>query len=133
MSTHVNHDTSTNEIAQRVKLWKRIVKNTGPSKASNQEEFNADCRETKRRRISAGQPGNKVSEKPCIICNQVKHQGDNKKYRICEVKCAKQFLSAKRFFNNDVHRRTILLETHGDVFAAVFYHKKMLESLHGDF
>ena len=43
------------------------------------------------------------------------------------MKCAKQFLSAKRFFNDDVHRRTILLETHGDVFAAdVFYYKKCL-------
>ena len=109
------------------KALEKNCENAGPSEASNQEEFKADCRETKRRRISTEQPGNKVSEKPCIICNQVKHQGENKKYRICEVKCAKQFLSAERFFNDDVHRQTILLETHGDVFAAdVFYHKKCL-------
>ena len=36
-------------------------------------------------------------------------------------------LSAKRFFNDDVYRRTVLLETHRDVSAAdVFYHKKCL-------
>ena len=29
MSTHVIHDTSANEIVQRVKLWKRIVKMQG--------------------------------------------------------------------------------------------------------
>ena len=55
------------------KALEKNCENVGPSEASNQEEFKADCRETKRRRISTEQPGTKVSEKPCIICNQVKH------------------------------------------------------------
>ena len=31
----------------------------------------------------------KVEEKPCIICNKIKMEGDVTRYRICEIKRAK--------------------------------------------
>ena len=39
-------------------------------------------------------------EKPCIICNKIKMKGNVKRYRICEIKRAKQLISAMRFFKD---------------------------------
>ena len=71
------------------------------------------------------------TEKVCIICDQKKCKGDEKKFRISEANQAKKFLSAINFFKDDVHRRSILLETVGDVFAAdIMYHRNCMRKLH---
>ena len=65
----------------------------------------------------------KVEEKPSIICNKIKMKGDAKRYRICDIKRAKQLVSTKRFFKDEVYDRCILLETAGDIFATdIKYH-----------
>ena len=65
----------------------------------------------------------KVEEKPSIICNKIKMKGDVKRYRICDIKRAKQLVSTKRFFKDEVYNRCILLETAGNIFTAdIKYH-----------
>ena len=50
-----------------------------------------------------------------------------KTYRICEDLCAKKFLQACKFFDDDTYRRCIYLKTPKDVYAAdVHYHKTCL-------
>ena len=44
-------------------------------------------------------------EKPCIICDQIKCQGDTKKFRICEKSAAKTLLKAANFNKNSVYTR----------------------------
>ena len=70
----------------------------------------------------------KKKEKPCIICNFFKHKGDNNRWRLCEATSISLFLQAKKFRNDDVHIRTIFLETHEHVTAEDILSQK----LHGD-
>ena len=56
----------------------------------------------------------KGEKKPCIICNKIKMKGDVKRYRICEIKEAKQLVSEMRFFRDDIYNRCVLLETADD-------------------
>ena len=67
------------------------------------------------------------SEKPCIICNQLKYRGDTKILRISEARRASLFLSAIKFNKDEVFARCILLGIPGDIFAAnIMYHKNCL-------
>ena len=68
-------------------------------------------------------------ENKCIICDQRSYKGDEKKLRISVMKRAKQFLSATKFFKDDVYTRTIFLNNVGDVFAAdILYHRNCLSN-----
>ena len=63
------------------------------------------------------------SEKPCIICNQMKSRGDTKMLRISEARRARLFLSAIKFNKDEVFTQCILLGSSGDIFAAdIMYH-----------
>ena len=62
-------------------------------------------------------------EKPCIICDQIKYQGDTKKFHICEENAAKTLLQAANSNKDSVYTRCILFKGMGDVYAAdVTYH-----------
>ena len=66
-----------------------------------------------------------VKESPCIVCNQMKSKGIVKRFRICEARRARLFLSAIKFNKDDVYTRCSLLQNIGDVYAAnIMYHKK---------
>ena len=68
-------------------------------------------------------------EKPCIICNKIKHKGDSNRIRVCGRRSAQQLLSATRFFKDDVHTKCVLLECPGDVFAEnILYRKTCMSS-----
>ena len=70
-----------------------------------------------------------AQDKSCIICNNLKRKGDNKRVRICENRRAKLFLSATKFFKDTVYGRCSLLGNIGDVFAAdILYHKNCMSS-----
>ena len=70
-----------------------------------------------------------VKKKPCIICNKIKMKSDVKRYRICEIKRAKQLKSAMSFFKDEVYDECVLLETGGDIFAAdIKYHSNCLSN-----
>ena len=56
-------------------------------------------------------------EKPCVICRQLKYKKDTKKYCICEVQCAKNFIKAYNFNRDEVCEKCILYKTPGDIFA----------------
>ena len=69
------------------------------------------------------------SEKPCIICNQLKSRGDTKILRISEPRRASLFLSGIKFNKNGVFTRCILLGSPGDIFAAdIMYYKNCLSN-----
>ena len=69
------------------------------------------------------------SEKPFIICNQMKYRGDTKILRISEVRRASLFLSAIKFNKDEVFTQCILLGSSGDIFVAdVMYHKNCLSN-----
>ena len=69
------------------------------------------------------------SEKPFIICNQMKSRGDTKILRISEVRRASLFLSAIKFNKDEVFTQCILLGSSGDIFVAdVMYHKNCLSN-----
>ena len=68
-------------------------------------------------------------EKPCIIYNYIKKKGQAKRYRVREVKQAKQLLLAMEFFKDDVFTRCAVIRNEGDVFAAdIMYHCNCLSS-----
>lgn len=66
-------------------------------------------------------------KKPCIVCNQMKCKGVDQRYRICEARRAKRFLSAIKYNKDVVYTRCSLFESIGDVFANdVMYHNNCL-------
>ena len=66
-------------------------------------------------------------EKPCVICNQMKCQGDAKRYRISDLAPAKNSIKAANFNKDSVHTRIVFLKTAGDVFVAdIMHHKNCL-------
>ena len=70
-----------------------------------------------------------LSEKPCIIYNQMKARGDTKLMRISEARRASLFLPAIKFDKDEVFTRCILLGSPGDIFAAdIMYHKNCLSN-----
>ena len=65
--------------------------------------------------------------KPCVICNQMKCQGDAKRYRISDLAPAKNSIKAANFNKDSVHTRIVFLKTAGDVFVAdIMHHKNCL-------
>ena len=66
-------------------------------------------------------------EKLCVICNQMKCQGDAKRYQISDLAPAKNLIKAANFNKDSFHTRTVFLKTAGDVFAAdIMHHKNYL-------
>ena len=69
------------------------------------------------------------SEKPCIICDQMKFRRDTKILRTSEGRGASLFLSAIKFNKDEVFTRFILLRSLGDIFAIdIMYHKNCLST-----
>ena len=67
-------------------------------------------------------------EKPCVICGQPKYKKDTKKYGICEVQRAKNFIKSYNFNRDEVYEKCILYKTHGDIFASDIYaHKNCIK------
>ena len=60
----------------------------------------------------------------CVICWQSKYKNDTKKYRLCEMNRAKNFIKAYNFNKGKVYNKCILYKTPGDVFAADIYAHK---------
>ena len=64
-----------------------------------------------------------LKNKPCIICDHVKCQGNTERVRIEKLEVAVRLLKATNFYKDAVHTRTIFMKDTGDVFAAdVKYH-----------
>ena len=66
--------------------------------------------------------------KPCIICNNLKTKDSERtRYRICEADRARSFLSAIKYYKDEVYTRCSLLENIKDVFAEdIMYHKNCM-------
>ena len=56
-------------------------------------------------------------DKPCVICNYVKCQGDTKRFRIESSEVADRSLKAANFNKNEIHIWLIFLKETGDVWA----------------
>ena len=56
-------------------------------------------------------------DKPCVICNHVKCQGDTKRFRIESSEVADRLLKAANFNKDEIHIRLIFLKETGDVWA----------------
>lgn len=66
-------------------------------------------------------------DKPCVICNQRKNQGETKRSRVETAEKADCLLKAVNFNKDEVHTRMIFFKEVGDVFAGdVMYHKNCL-------
>ena len=79
--------------------------------------------ENRQKRTKVSTPAS-PKEKPCVICNQMKCQGDAKRYRISDLAPAKNLIKAANFNKDSVHTRIVFLRTDGDVFAADMMHHK---------
>ena len=105
-------------------LEKPERQNEDTSESSTEEDDNVHCSTTRNKRIKLD-----PIEKPCIICNYIKKKGQAKRYRVCEVKQAKQLLLAMTFFKGDVFTRCTVIQNKGDAFAAdIMYHSNCLSS-----
>ena len=89
-----------------VKLRKRAENKDIKHHACNDdhaEEGIARDQRAKRRKIEF----TSVKEKPCIICDKMKHKGDNNKIRVCERRSAQQLQQllgfSKMMFIQDVY------------------------------
>ena len=109
----------------------------GPTKdepvSSRNEQSTPETRSSKRLKLdlsnTASTSASAVKESPCIVCNQMKSKGIVKRFRICEARRARLFLSAIKFNKDDVYTRCSLLQNIGDVYAAdIMYHKKCLSN-----
>ena len=66
-------------------------------------------------------------DKPCIICNFVKHQGELQRFRIESPEVANRMLKAVNFNKDIVHTRMIFMKEIGDIFANdVMYHRNCM-------
>ena len=82
--------------------------------------------ENRQKRTKVSTPAS-PKEKPCVICNQMKCQGDAKRYRISDLAPAKNSIKAANFNKDSVHTRIVFLKTAGDVFVAdIMHHKNCL-------
>ena len=57
------------------------------------------------------------TEKPCVICNHVKCQGDTKSFRIESSEVAGRLLKVANFNKDEIHIRLIFLKETGNVWA----------------
>jgi len=102
---------------------------TSENEASTSKQSNQESRSRKRLKsdCSITEESTNFKKKPCIVCNQIKSKSIKKKFRICEAKRAKLFLSAIKYNKDDVYTRCSLLQNIGDVYAAdIIYHKHCL-------
>ena len=94
--------------------------------SSRNEESTPETRSSKRLKLdlsnTASTSASAVKESPCIVCNQMKSKVIVKRFRICEARRARLFLSAIKFNKGDVYTRCSLLQNIGDI----MYHKKCL-------
>ena len=66
-------------------------------------------------------------DKPCVICNRVKCQGDTKRFQIQSSEVADRLRKAANFNKDEIHIRLIFLKGTGDVWAQdVIYHNKCM-------
>ena len=88
------------------------------------EEIFTPERRSKLQKVDTTLP---AQSKPCVICNNLKRKGDNKREPICENRRAKLFLLPTKFFKDTVYDRCSLLGNIGDEFAAdILYHKNCM-------
>ena len=65
-----------------------------------------------------------IQKQKCIICGKSSHQNEREKFRISESPCAKNFLEATLYKQDEVYIRVAYLESESRVFGAdLFYHK----------
>lgn len=70
-------------------------------------------------------PECKIYKQTCVICGNVKHQGNYEKYRISESQRAKKFLEATVFMQDEVFTRTCdLQDIHAAFGADLYCHKQ---------
>ena len=101
--------------------------------SSRNEQSKPETRSSKRLKLdlsnTASTSASAVKDSPCIVCNQMKSKDIVKRFRICEARRARLFLSAIKFNKDDVYTRCSLLQNIGDVYAAdIMYHKKCLSN-----
>ena len=77
--------------------------------------------ENRQKRTKVSTPAS-PKEKPCVICNQMKCQGDAKRYWIRDLAPAKKLIKVANFNKDSVHTRIVYLKTTGDVFAEDIMH-----------
>ena len=105
---------------------------TVPEDEPSTSEQVEPVRSSKRLKIDPASTTPKIDDKdkekkPCIVCNQMKCKGVDRRYRICEADRAKLFLSAMKYNKDVVYTRCSLFESIGDVFANdVMYHKNCM-------
>ena len=79
------------------------------------------------KRSKVANPPTDLKDKPCVICDHMKCQGESKRYRIGDASRAKKLLKAAAFNKDSVQTRIIFMKTVGDVFAAdIMYHNNCL-------
>ena len=101
--------------------------------SSRNQQITPETRSSKRLKLdlsnTSSTSASAVKESPCIVCNQMKSKGIAKRFRICEARRARLFLSSIKFNKDDVYTRSSLLQNIGDVYAAdIMYHKKCLSN-----
>ena len=90
-------------------------------KNSSKRETTTECppaSPTSRQKTAKAGANPSPKEKPCIIFDQIKCQGDTKKFRICEEFAAKTLLKTANFNKNSVHTRCTLFKDVGDICPA---------------
>ena len=66
-------------------------------------------------------------DKPCVICNHVKCQGDTKSFKIESSEVADRLWKAANFNNDEIHIRPTFLKQTGDLLAKdVSYHNNCM-------
>ena len=97
------------------------------SKRKHDEENHYDSPLTSRTKRCKSTTSPEARNKPCVICNHVKCQGDTTRFRIETVDVADLLLKAAYFNEDEVHTRMIFMKEVGDVWANdVMYHKKCM-------
>lgn len=98
---------------------------TPDNEASTSEKTQQEVRSSKRSKLDS----TNLNDSHCIVCNQAKCRGVTKKFRMCEAKRARLFLSAIKYNKDEVYTRCSLLQNIGDVYAAdIMYHKNCLSN-----
>ena len=66
-------------------------------------------------------------DKPCVICNHVKCQGDTKRFKIESSEVADRLWKTANFNNDEIHIRPTFLKQTGDLWAKdVMYHNNCM-------
>ena len=115
-----DHDDSDGEPAEPTE-----------NEPSTSEQTKQEVSSSKRLKLDSTSTGysTNVKDSRCIVCNQIKSRGITKRFRICEAKRARLFLSAIKYNKDDVYTRCSLLKNTGDVYAAdIMYHNNYLSN-----